>query len=344
MRDKIHMKSRSSNIELLRIVAMLMIVLHHVITHGIGDDAGKDAVVIQYLDCFFIFGVNLFVLISGYFGIRLTWRSFLNLMWIIAFYKLFHLAADTFVLGISHPWYEWIAKPLLGFVSGGGWFVDVYVLLMIVSPMLNKLLQALDKHGYILALATLLVLDSGYGYTLGMHFDRYGYGLLHFITLYFIGHGIKNYFPLSQFAAFKVGGGFIVIMLLYLFMAFISKKGLLAVPLYSYSNPLVIISSACIFVLFTKMNIHSSKAINFMAASMFPVYLIHDAGKVGRMYYSQINTWWNTLPFYLFAFYTAILIIILFVFTLSFDQLRKQIWKRLVLIYENSIYRKHIHA
>lgn len=201
------MKGRSSNIELLRIVAMLMIVLHHVITHGIGDDVGKDAVVIQYMDCFFIFGVNLFVLISGYFGIRLTWRSFLNLMWIIAFYKLFHLAADTFFLGISHPWYEWIAKPLLGFVSGGGWFVDVYVLLMIVSPMLNKLLQALDKHGYILALATLLVLDSGYGYTLGMHFDRYGYSLLHFITLYFIGHGIKNYFPLSQFAAFKVGGG-----------------------------------------------------------------------------------------------------------------------------------------
>lgn len=77
---------------------------------------------------------------------------------------------------------------------------------------------------------------------------------------------------------------------------------------------------------------------------MFPVYLIHDAGNVGRMYYSQINTWWNTLPFYHFAFYTAILIIILFVFTLSFDQLRKQIWKRIVLIYENSIYRKHIHA
>ena len=62
-------------------------------------------------------------------------------MWIIVFYKLFHLIVDTTCLGIHHAWWEWIAKPLSGPVSGGGWFVDIYILLMLVSPMLNKLLS-----------------------------------------------------------------------------------------------------------------------------------------------------------------------------------------------------------
>ena len=39
-------------------------------------------------------------------------------MWIIVFYKLFHLIVDTTCLGIHHAWWEWIAKPLSGPVSG----------------------------------------------------------------------------------------------------------------------------------------------------------------------------------------------------------------------------------
>lgn len=91
-------QQRKSNIELLRIVAMAMIVVYHVIIHGIAPTGILPKTIPPMLCAPVIFGVNLFVLISGYFGIKLSWRSFLSLMYIIAFYKLFHLCADTFFL------------------------------------------------------------------------------------------------------------------------------------------------------------------------------------------------------------------------------------------------------
>ena len=71
-------------------------------------------------------------------------------MWIIVFYKLFHLIVDTTCLGIHHAWWEWIAKPLSGPVSGGGWFVDIYILLMLVSPTTNNLPQKYILSNYLL--------------------------------------------------------------------------------------------------------------------------------------------------------------------------------------------------
>ena len=90
------------------------------------------------------------MLISGYFGIRLTWKSFFNFMWIFAFYKICHLFIDTVIFGVNHTIYEWLLKPISGVVSGGGWFVDVYILLMLVSPLLNRLLVVVkDIHEYL---------------------------------------------------------------------------------------------------------------------------------------------------------------------------------------------------
>lgn len=131
---------RKSNIELLRIIAMVMIVIYHVIIHGIAPTEILSKTTLPILYTPVIFGVNLFILISGYFSIKLSWKSFLSLMWIIAFYKLFHLCIDTFILQIEHTIFEWIVKPFSGPISGGGWFIDIYVLLMLTTPLLRGVL------------------------------------------------------------------------------------------------------------------------------------------------------------------------------------------------------------
>ncbi len=62
---------RQSNIELLRIIAMLIIIAHHFAVHS-GFEFSNDAVTVNRLWIQFIqiggkTGVNVFVLISGYF-------------------------------------------------------------------------------------------------------------------------------------------------------------------------------------------------------------------------------------------------------------------------------------
>ena len=101
-------KQRDSNLELLRIVAMSMIVIYHIFVHGISPVyVGSHSILtVWYVP--FIFGVNLFILISGYYGIRLSWNhSSLNVD--NCFYKLISLIVDTTCLGIHHAWWEWIS-------------------------------------------------------------------------------------------------------------------------------------------------------------------------------------------------------------------------------------------
>lgn len=317
-------KQRSSNIELLRIVAMVMIVLYHIMIHGISpyDDNPETQNNLRILYTFVIYGVDLFVLISGYFGIRLSWRSFINLMWIIAFYKLFHLCADTWFLGISHSWMEWFAKPLSGPVSGGGWFVDVYVLLMLVSPLLNRIKDTIkSRNDYLLCLAPLLLLDCGYGFMLGKHFDTSGFSLMNFITLYMLGYGIREYLRLSGKLLLIIMGIAFVLGFACMFYPYAEfMNGLL----YSYSSPLVLLISVCIFAMLAKQNRISNKGINFIAASMFPVYLIHEGGNVSRWFYGSIGRLWMN-QHDLFFYYIPIYVLALFLITISVDQLRKYI-------------------
>ena len=76
-------KVRKSNMEMLRIVSMLMVLAVHVDGASLGlPDACGDACSLDsrawwrlVVEGFAIVGVNCFTMISGYFGVRLTWRS-----------------------------------------------------------------------------------------------------------------------------------------------------------------------------------------------------------------------------------------------------------------------------
>ena len=58
-------KVRKSNIELLRIIAMMFIVIWHISVHAQKGELNSH----NYIVAFCTTGVNLFILISGYFGI-----------------------------------------------------------------------------------------------------------------------------------------------------------------------------------------------------------------------------------------------------------------------------------
>ena len=60
-------KTRNSNIELLRIIAMMFIVIWHISVHAQKGELPSH----NYIISITITGVNLFLLITGYFGIRL---------------------------------------------------------------------------------------------------------------------------------------------------------------------------------------------------------------------------------------------------------------------------------
>ena len=89
-------QGRNSNLELLRIILMLLIVAHHfVVNSGITEvyDLKGSPVNTLFLELWGMWGktaINVFVLISGYFMCtsKLTWKRFLKIVMEVKFYHI----------------------------------------------------------------------------------------------------------------------------------------------------------------------------------------------------------------------------------------------------------------
>lgn len=80
---------RNNAIECLRVLIMFYIVIHHCIVSGLdlnktfnmGEYCFSDTnIVLSLMNSFVIVSVNIFFLISGYFGIRLSIKKVINLI------------------------------------------------------------------------------------------------------------------------------------------------------------------------------------------------------------------------------------------------------------------------
>lgn len=94
--NRIVVKQRRSNLELYRIIVMLLIVAHHyVVNSGMMEEMAKDPLSSRSI-FFYIFGmwgkigINCFVLITGYFMCKsqITFRKFLKLFLQVEFYNV----------------------------------------------------------------------------------------------------------------------------------------------------------------------------------------------------------------------------------------------------------------
>ena len=94
---------RSSNIELLRIIAMFMVVLgHYYVKGGFPDDSLMNAskLVMQFLGSWSKIAVDIFVIISGYFLVtqKFRWRKLWKFFGCTYFWSLATLCFVLFIL------------------------------------------------------------------------------------------------------------------------------------------------------------------------------------------------------------------------------------------------------
>ena len=102
------MKVRNSNLEMLRIICMLMILSHHYSVHGFasfGLTYGMNRHLVDILSMGGKLGVNIFVLISGYFMLRseVTLRKLLSIIGQTWFYSVGILVLFFTILSPNTP-------------------------------------------------------------------------------------------------------------------------------------------------------------------------------------------------------------------------------------------------
>lgn len=280
--NKLHNNPRQSNIELLRIVAMLFIVIHHLCIYGIKNYT----VTVEAVDTISIIGVNVFLLISGYFSINLRWKSIFNLLLLCLFYNILHLLIDVYCFNIAHSKSD-IIKAFMPLSHPGGWFMNVYFCLMLVSPLLNIGFKQFTKQQDTLFFTCFSVVNLYLGFLLHNDVNSSGYNLVQFIYVYYLGHLVRKY---SYFLVKINTNIFILIWLFSSLTTFIlSFLGPSSWNYHSYNSPFVLISSISVFCCFLRINMGYVKIVNEVAKSMLAVYLFTNRGGISILIYKFCN-------------------------------------------------------
>lgn len=274
-------KERQSNVELLRIVLMLMIVSHHFIVHGLElkniGNSGYEDTFLTYLklaiNSLVIVAVNTFVFISGFYGIKLRWGSFFSIVGQAVFYSIgLYL---IFSLGVNNNWnFPDFVRSMFPILTHLWWFMTVFVALILLSPFLNKGVEMLERNQLKLLVAGMLFMDCILGFIYKSLADN-GYSIFNFVTIYllarYIGRfGITVKRPLLYFLLLAFAHTTFSSMLFYF------GKGGLSWEYFMYHNPLIIASSYFLFMSFYQLKTFSNKLINIVSGLVLGVYLLHD--------------------------------------------------------------------
>ena len=316
---------RKSNFELLRIVAMLMIVAHHLAVHGVQQVLSSDnayqawaagTMVNRLFTLLFVpggaTGVALFFMLTGYFLAGKQRASVLKVCLQTVFYGFAVSAVFVILLviqklfSIGYTFSEFSFTEKIGLflhyvfmpISSGWWFVSAYVLLVLVAPRINQFLSKLNKAGFTRLLIVTwffwyscqLVLGGVY-VSLGRAFFFYILGA--YCRLF--GHSEQEKPQVRHIALFALG------WLLYAACSFcdyalkeISAKTLAMKAVENYvlqglmdciSIPLCAWS---LFAIFARMSVPPSRHINTIAATTFGVYLLHDSNITRQLIWNGI--------------------------------------------------------
>ena len=198
-------KKRNPSIELLRVIAMFMIVVLHYNSHAdtmlkLGIPATGTQVFANILESFCISGVNTYVLISGFFlskgKVKLS--RIIQLICQVYFYtillSLAMMLVGTYVLHYDNSVYK-LVQYIFPISSEHYWFVTAYVIMYALAPVMNIAVDKLERKqvkAVILALLLWFCFVKSFVPVL-FPTDHFGYDYGWFICLYLIAAYIRKY-------------------------------------------------------------------------------------------------------------------------------------------------------
>ena len=291
-------KGRQANFELLRIVAMYMVVVLHYLVKGgaevsLAEDTGIVNLLVWLLKGLCIVAVNLYVLLSGYFLLEARWKfSRVIELWLQVMSYSVGVPLVCLVLRIGEVanwgFYDWI-NVIFPIQMEHYWFVTAYIVLYLFVPVLSAGVKHITKKQHQWVIAGLLLYFSIPKTILPVLIptDRYGYDFGWFMCLFMIAAYIRLYgipFFCSKGRAVLVYS--VTIALIWLgsmTCGVLSRKGLpLAYMMdmfYCYNHILVLAASIALFYTFKYLQIPQGKIASVIckvSPYVFGVYLLHE--------------------------------------------------------------------
>ncbi len=327
--------NRDSNMELLRILAMLGILVLHTDFFALGAPTKEDCANAPFISVWRLFiesltiiSVNLFVLLSGWYGIRPKKKRFVEFLFQILFFNLFFFA--VFSLFIPEKTLTRDGIESIFMLDKRFWFVKAYLLLYMISPILNSYTEKAPLQQFRLILLGFFIFQTIYGWLFpSISWFNFGYSSISFIGLYLLASYLHK-------IGFTWGGRYHIIFIIFVLFNTIFAFGCIYFNrafynqrLFAYNSPFIIITSVAVFLTFT--NIHfKSRLINNIAISCFAAFLFHaNHFFLDEIYVKWLKEWFKSDSIYMFSMKTSIFILIIFTLSIILDKVRIWVWESL---------------
>ncbi len=325
------MKKRESNIELLRIISMLMIIAHHFSVHSnfVAEKTSfTNNVWLQLLSSGGKIGVNIFILISGFFLInskKVNINKFIKLLAQLLFYSI-----TIFIVFVAFGIKQFDISDSINYFLGYPvwWFAKAYLVIYLFHPYINKLLNSLSKveHKKLILISTIIISIIPTITTINAD----GGTFLWFIFLYSLGAYISKYpinldWKASKYLLVSVLLCCLTFLIVIVFDYIGIKRPLFskyAMYLFEMNKLPVLLISVFLFLTFKNMKIKYNKLINTISAATFGIYLLHDSYYVRPFLWQTIFKSTIYSKSYVLIPYSLLVIIIVFVGCLIIELIR----------------------
>lgn len=330
-------KERNSSIELLRCIAMFLIVLSHCCVHGLKNIQSIKIYNNILLNIFTLgnLGVALFVIITGYVSIEKNFKikKIILLELQIIFYAVSLFLITAIIKNDNILSFNFF-KSFFPIIFKKYWFMTAYINLYIFTPFINKLIHSINRKECIKLVLTCILL----GFlvptitTSNMYFNE----LFQFITFYLIGGYIRKYVNANN-NIIKINCYVIILILLLISSSVVIETLALRIPtiskygtyFFNRDSILILLLATFIFIIFLRKEKFLSKRINLISSTTLGVYLLHDNQDFREILWHKIlklDNFVNKPYLFLVLLGTAVSI---FAFCVIIELIRKKIFDRL---------------
>ncbi len=363
-------KKRDANFEILRIVAMLMILVLHYNTHTdslleLGAPATKVQTFATLLESFAITGVNTYVLLSGYFlsGTKTKVSRILSLIAQVYFYTLIislaMIMVGSFGVHAGNSVFKTV-QYLFPISSEHYWFVTAYVIMYVFSPIMNAAVNTLSRKQLKYSIIGLLIWLCFIKSIVPVMFstDHYGYDYGWFICLYLIAAYVRKYDVVLFYNARRSALVFVISSLMIFIISMAahlvnlktSRLNYYAEVPTDYNFIFTLTGSLGLFSCFRFLKIKEGRGadvVRFIAPLTFGVYLVHMHLEIRDRWITWMESLLGPVPtdsILLFGWHLVRSVIIVFCAGIFVDWIRKTIFDFLGRVLHDTWLFKKIRA
>lgn len=334
-------KAREANMELLRIVAMLMVITLHCVGRGLllsnSVISNVNLLLIQFLDSFSLTANSLFILLTGYYyiGKKLNLRKILSLWGKTLFYCILIFTIYS-ILNLKTNF----LNSFFPVFSGAYWFITSYIALYFIMPFLNIAINKFSQKQCKFLIIFLVIL-MGVIRIIFNPADLFNSTFMHMIVIYIIGAYIKKYVKIEPNKQYFIKYVLVAIIftvaitILNVLVHIVPKTldvWIIMANILSYFrnfiNIILVYMAILLFMKFKTINIKSnklSKLILYISPSVFSIYIIHDNVHLRDMIWQKFS-FINLANSWLMIPYIILAILIVFTVCLAIDLIRRGIY------------------